>query len=143
MNPMSHDDAYTPVYKAEIAGAFSEIDKLKAIADTLETICTGEGHHQDEFEMTVVNGANRETIEFSVLERWTRIDVGGTRYYKDVKIRVTSSTCAAVSLQEYDNLRFVFNTICTSLGLNTAPAVPPAMESTIKNRYTGKDLTVI
>ena len=68
--------------------------------------------------MTVMNGANQETLEFSVLEKWTRIDVGGTRYFKDVKIRVTSSTCAAVLLQEYDSLRAVFNTICTSLGLN-------------------------
>lgn len=143
MNPMSHDDAHTPVFKAEIDGAFSEIDKLKAIADTLETICTGEGHHQDEFEMTVMNGANQETLEFSVLEKWTRIDVGGTRYFKDVKIRVTSSTCAAVLLQEYDSLRTVFNTICTSLGLNIAPAVPPAMESTIRSRHTGVALTAI
>ena len=143
MNPMSHDDAHTPVYKAEIAGAFSEIDKLKAIADTLGTICTGEGHHQDEFGMTVMNGANQETLEFSVLEKWTRIDVGGTRYFKDVKIRVTSSTCAAVLLQEYDSLRAVFNTICTSLGLNVAPAVPPAMESTIRNRHRGVALTTI
>ena len=93
--------------------------------------------------MSVVNGANHETIEFSVLERWTRIDVGGTRYFKDVKIRVTSSTCAAVLVQEYDSLRAVFNTICTSLGLNIAPAVPPALKSTIRNRHTGTGLALI
>ena len=93
--------------------------------------------------MIVMNGANQETLEFSVLEKWTRIDVGGTRYFKDVKIRVTSSTCAAVLLQEYDSLRTVFNTICTSLGLNIALAVPPAMESTIRSRHAGVALTAI
>lgn len=67
----------------------------------------------------------------------------GTRYFKDVKIRVTSSTCAAVLLQEYDSLRSVFNTICTSLRLNVAPAVSPSMESTIRNRHTGTALTAI
>ena len=32
LNPLSHDDAHTPVYKAEIRGAMAEIDKIKEIA---------------------------------------------------------------------------------------------------------------
>ena len=69
--------------------------------------------------------------------------VGGNRYYKDVKIKVLSSTTTTVIAQEYDSLRDVFNTVCTALGLYTPPATPPALESTITNRYTGTALTAI
>ena len=67
----------------------------------------------------------------------------GNNYYKDVKVKVLSSTAATVIAQEYVSLRAVFNTVCTALGLNTPSATPPAMESTIKNRHSGQDLTTI
>ena len=139
MNPMSHDDAHTPVYKAEIVGALAEIDTLKTIADSIGVICEGEGHHEDDFEMLVNNGVSHERIEFRVLEKWTRIDVNGRRYYKDVKVRVTSSTTIAVTLQEYESLRQVYNIVCTALGLTVAPA----FESTITNNHTGTALALL
>ena len=143
LNPLSHDDAHTPVYKTEIRGAMAEIDRIKAIADSLKEICKGVGVHRDEFVMTVRNGAPSETIQFDVMEKWTSIVVGGNNYYKDVKVKVLSSTAATVIAQEYVSLRAVFNTVCTALGLNTPSATPPAMESTIKNRHSGQDLTTI
>ena len=145
LNPLSHDDAQTPVYKAEIRGAMAEIDKIKTIADSIKEICKGEGVHRDEFVMTVSNvfGTITEIVQFDVMERWTSIEVEGNRYYKDVKIKVLSSTTAAVIAQEYDSLRDVFNTVCIALGLNTPPAAPPALESTIENRHTGKALSAI
>lgn len=145
LNPLSHDDAQTPVYKAEIRDAMAEIDKIKTIADSIKEICKGEGVHRDEFVMTVSNvfGTVTEIVQFDVMERWTSIEVGGNRYYKDVKVKILSSTTAAVIAQEYDSLRDVFNTVCIALGLNTPPATPPALESTIENRYTGKALSAI
>lgn len=139
MNPMSHDDAHTPVYKAEIISAMNEIDKLKVIADSLGIICNGEGHREDEFKMYVVNGANSEIVEFTVMEKWTRIEVGGQRYYKDVKVRVTSTTTVAVTVQEYESLRQVFGIVCSALGLTVAPAI----ETTITNNHTGTALTLL
>ena len=139
MNPMSHDDAHTPVYKAEVIGAMAEIDKLKVIADSLGIICKGEGHREDDFKMYVVNGANSEVVEFTVMENWTRIDVSGLRYYKDVNVRVTSTTTAAVAVQEYESLRQVFGIVCTALGLT----VTPAFESSITNNHTGTALTLL
>ena len=143
LNPLSHDDAHTPVYKAEIRGAMAEIDKIKVIADNIIEICKGLGVHRDEFVMTVSNGPASETVQFDVTEKWTSISVGGHRYFKDVKVKVLSSTTALVDARDYDSLRDVFNIVCTSLGLNTPPATPPAMESTIKNRHSGQDLTAI
>lgn len=145
LNPLSHDDAQTPIYKAEIRGAMVEIDRLKAIAGSIKEICKGIGVHRDEFVMTVsdVFGTATESVQFDVMEKWTSIMVGGNRYYKDVKVKVLSSTTATVIAQDYDSLRDVFNTVCTALGLNTPPATPPAMETTIKNRHTGTALTAI
>ena len=143
LNPLSHDDAHTPVYKAEIRGAMAEIDKIKEIADNIKEICKGLSVHRDEFVMTVSNGPVSETVQFDVTEKWTSISVGGNRYFKDVKVKVLSSTTALVDARDYDSLRDVFNIVCTSLGLNTPPATPPAMESTIKNRHSGQDLTAI
>lgn len=143
MNPMSHDDAHTPIYKAEIKTAVTEIDALKDIADSKKIICTGEGHHRDEFQMLVDNGATNEIIEFNVLEKWTSMEIHGRRYFKDVKIRVTSSTTAAVALQDYDSLRAVFKDICILLGMDN-PAMPaPAMETTITNRHLHVALTAM
>lgn len=85
----------------------------------------------------------KETIQFDVMEKWTSIVIGGNKYYKDVKVKVVNSTTKIVGTQVYDSLREVFKIVCTDIGLNIPPATPPAMESTIKNRYTGKDLTVI
>lgn len=135
MNPMSHDDAHTPIYKAEIEGAMTEIDALKNIADSKKVICSGEGNHRDEFQMLVDNGVTNEMIEFDVLENWTSIEICGRRYFKDVKIRVKSSTTVAIAVQDYDSLRAVYKDICILLGMNT-PAMPaPAMETTITNRH--------
>lgn len=139
MNPMSHDDAHTPVYKAEIMGAMAEIDRLKVIADSLGLICKGEGHGEDDFKMYVDNGTNSEVVEFTVMEKWTRIEVGGQRYYKDVKVRVTSTTTVAVTVQEYESLRQVFGIVCSALGLTVAPAI----ETTITNNHTGTALTLL
>ena len=143
LNPLSHDDAHTPVYKAEIRGTMAEIDKIKVIANNIKEICKGLGVHRDEFVMTVSNGPASETVQFDVTEKWTSISVGGNRYFKDVKVKVLSSTTALVDARDYDSLRDVFNIVCTSLDLNTPLATPPAMESTIKNRHSGQDLTSI
>lgn len=143
MNPLSHDDAHTPVYKAEIQDALGEIDIIRDIADTKKTICTGSGSADDDFQMLVVNGVNSEVIEFSVLEEWTSIEVLGIKRYKDVRIKVTSSTSLRCLIQDYESLRTVFKTICVSLGLTSPPAVPPPIESTITNRHTNLLLSAI
>ena len=142
-NPLSHDDAHTPVYKAEIIGAVAEIDKIKVIADSIKVICEGLGNHRDEFLMTVKNGNYTESVTFDVMEKWTSIEVHGFRYYKDVKVKVLSSTTAAVVIQEYDSLREVFDAVCGALGLNVLPSTPPTMESTIINRHRLIALTAI
>lgn len=64
---------------------------------------------------------------------------GGQRYYKDVKVRVTSTTTVAVTVQEYESLRQVFDAVCTALGLTVAPAI----ETTITNNHTGTALTLL
>lgn len=143
MNPLSHDDAHTPVYKAEILGALREIDIVRGIADTKRTICNGTGTNADEFQMLVVNGANTESIDFTVMEEWTTIEVLGVKHYKDVKIKVTLSTTPNCLVGDYDSLRGVFNTICTALGLNAPPAVLPSIESTITNRHSHLLLSAI
>lgn len=144
MNPLSHDDAYTPVYKAEIIDALSEIDKVQVIAESKHTICQGMLEHRDEFTMYIVNGPDSEVINFTAMEEWTKIEVGGVSYYKDVKVRVTASTNPAVCpIQDHDSLRIIFNTVCTSLHLDQAPAVLPPFDSTITNRHTHQLLSAI
>ena len=143
LNPLSHDDAHTPVYKAEIRGAMAEIDRIKAIADSLKEICKGIGVHRDEFVMTVRNGAVTETIQFDVKEKWTSVVVGGNKYYKDVKVEVTASTTAAVDVKEYDSLRALFRDVCAILGVGTAAMPAPAMETTITNRHLHLALTAM
>lgn len=143
MNPLSHDDTHTPVYKSEILSAVAEIDKLKTIADSKKKICDGNGSHNDEFIMYVVNGTTNERVDFKVMEVWYSVEVGGRRYYKDVKIEVTSTTTTNVVLQVYDSLRSVFGIVCSGLGLNTPATPPPAMETTIKNKFSGVALTAI
>ena len=101
------------------------------------------GHHRDEFQMLVDNGRTNELIEFDVLEKWTSIEIRGRRYYKDVKIRVQSSTTAAIAVREHDSLRAVFNDVCILLGMDT-PALPaPVMETTITNRHLHVALTAM
>lgn len=144
MNPLSHDDAYTPVYKAEIDRTLSEIDKLQVIADSKHAICQGQLVHRDEFTMYIDNGAESEVIEFTVMEKWTRIEVSGISYYKDVKVRVTASTNPAICpIQVHNSLRAIFNAVCTSLHLDQAPAIPPRFDSTIVNRHTHQLLSAI
>lgn len=144
MNPLSHDDARTPVYKAEILGALAEIDKVQVIADSKHTICQGQLVHRDDFEMYITNGVNSEVIQFTVLEEWTKVVISGISYYKDVKVRVTNSTNTAICpIQDHDSLRVIFVNICVSLGLNTAPAGLPAFDLSISNRYSHQFLSAI
>lgn len=141
MNPLSHDDTHTPVYKAEILGALREIDIVKSIADTKKVICNGMGTNADEFKMLVVNGTNSECLDFTVMEEWTSFEISGIKRYKDVKVKVTSSTTPRCPTQDYDSLHALFNILCTVSGLNTPPAVPPTIESTITNRHSNQLLS--
>lgn len=143
MNPLSHDDAHTPVYKAEILDALKEIDAVKSIANTKNIICNGSGTNADEFQMLVVNGANSERIDFTVMEEWTTFEVLGVKRYKDIKVKVTSSSSPLCPVGDYDSLRGVFNILCADLSLNVPPAVPPPIESTITNRHSHLLLSVI
>lgn len=143
LNPSSHDDAGTPLYKQEIIAALAEIDKFQPIIDSIHEIGDGQGGPMDDYVLSMSYGGSTETIRFKVLEHWTSLEVVGTRYFKDVKVRVTSSALGYVTIGTHESLKKdVYNPVCNHLHFVT-PTVPPKLEDCITQVNSGRRLNVL
>ena len=143
LNPSSHDDADTPLYKQEIKAALLEIDKFQPIIDSIREICDGQGGPMAEYELSISNGGNTETVRFKVLERWTSLEVAGTRYFKDVKVYVISSALGYVTIGPQESLnKDVYKQVCSHLRF-VHPNVPPELKDCITQVNRGMLFTTL
>lgn len=143
LNPSSHDDADTPLYKQEIIAALAEIDKFQPIIDSIHVICDGQGGPMDDYELSMSYGGSSEIVRFKVLERWTSLEVVGARFFKDVRVSVTSSVLGFVTTGTHESLKKdVYDKVCNHLHF-VIPNVPPKLEDCITQVNSSRRLNVL
>ena len=135
MNPYSHDDIETPLYRLELKQAISDVEILTEIEK--DGLIKDEDIGNKEFLMTVTNGRKTVTATFVFIERFERIKYEGKSYYGAslIFVSIISDPLIKVRAQKY-NVKKLFTDICTSLSLSASsrPKFEDCIQSTIDNK---------
>lgn len=138
MNPYSHDDVETPLYRSELKQAIENVERLTKIEKVLLIKDTEIGSR--EFKITINKDAVTVTAVFCFIERFERVTYEGIRYYGASKIYVKTISNSNINTSHdgYDVKR-LYKDIYESLS-HTA-STRPAFEDCIQSVTDGKLLS--
>ena len=102
MNPYSHDDIETPLYRTELKQAIEDVERLSKI-NKIQLIKDQEIGSRV-FMITIANGFDTVTAIFCFIERFERVTYNDIRYYGASKIHVKTISRSSIntSVGNYD-----------------------------------------
>ena len=138
MNPYSHDDVETPLYRSELKQAIENVERLSKIEKVL--LIKDEEIGTREFKITINKDAVTVTAVFCFIERFERVTYEGIRYYGASKIYVKTISNSNINTSHdgYDVKR-LYKDIYESLSHTTSTR--PAFEDCIQSVTDGKLLS--
>ena len=138
MNPYSHDDIETPLYRIELKKAINDVERLTKI-EKVQLIKDTEIGNCD-FVMTIAKDANSVTATFCFVERFERLTYEGKRYYGSSKIcvKAISDKSIKTNITGYDVKR-LYKDMYEFVHHNAATR--PAFEDCIQSASNGKKLS--
>ena len=110
LNPLSHNDVRTPVFKSELSKALSEISKLRDITKTT-IVSYSYCDKQKEYFIHFADGGNDAEVHFYFCAEWNKFGLGTDEYYSNPIVHIISSNVAMHAVGEEKAL----NSIYTSL----------------------------
>lgn len=130
MNPLSHHDARSKIYKAEVVDIFDEVKKLMAVKVT--DLCTledcVEGH---EYQITVTNGTQSKYIKFKFCDIFRILTVNGVEYKEKTKIVINATDIVELrDLTKKYELTSLYPKICNMIW-PANPAVHPNIKEVL------------
>lgn len=117
MNPLSHNNIYTPIYRQEIKDCLSILKKAETEIEVLN-VANNADVLKTEFSLTLfVSTYHHVTVVFYPSEVWRILKVDGAKYYENIKVKVKScdTTNVAKGNHEY-SLKNLFNRLVKYLG---------------------------
>lgn len=140
MNPYSHDDIETPLFRRELKLAIEDVERLSKVIKN--PIITDDEVGSKEFKMNITNGADTIEAVFVFVERFERIEYSSIRYYGASKISVKSITPVGINTSSSGyNVRKLFKDIYEKLNLTAATR--PVFEDVITIKNDGTLLSVL
>lgn len=136
LNPFSHDDIDTPLYREELRNLIADLERIKKVERYSLTI--PEEINEKEFELKVSNEGHDASVKFCYREMWYRYLYEGKQYFSNPKIRITELDCAesaekklksAASKPKKLGLNQVYSMLYNSVSLNAESA--PALDTVI------------
>ena len=134
MNPYSHDDTETPLYRSELKTAISEVEELTKV-EKRQLLSDDIDIGNREFVMTITNGADTITTNIVFIERFECVTYQGIRYYSDSSIIVLACSEPAIRTNGHITIRQFYKQIYEFLGL-TASTRPP-FDDCIIDKHSG------
>lgn len=132
MNPLSHDDLTSNMYREEMVRCINDIETLSKFSKTIIVECKD---HPERFQMTI----SGQTVDFEVREIWDYVtDSAGAKHYKDVPVYIVASTISGHSAGDAYSIYTLYRDICNRLHL--AEIARPMMETCVVHQPEGKDL---
>ena len=129
LNPYSHDDIETPLYRRELKEAINNVEKLTQISKT--SILLDEDVGCKEFEIEITAGGRKAYAKFVFIERFERIEYESIRYYSASKILVKGISDNSINTEKRGyTIRMLYKDLYESLGLTALTR--PIFESCIK-----------
>lgn len=120
LNPFSHDDLDTPLYKRELQESIAQLEAISKASK--EVIIDEEKIHVKTYKMEIHHGMYVASADFAFLGVWDKIIYEGNEYYGNPKVRVFSKT-DGVEVKDVVCLNNLHHAVANAVGLNkeTAP----------------------
>lgn len=135
MNPYSHDDIETPLYRSELKQAIESVEKLTKIKK-IQLISDAEIGNR-EFKMTINGSSGTVTATFCFVERFERVTYDGVRYYSASMICVKNISNSGINISNPNyNVKKLYKDLYESLNLTVATR--PVFEDCIQSVTDGK-----
>lgn len=135
LNPFSHDDLDTPLYKKELK---ESIDQLVEISKASKfTLVDEQNVHVTTYRMGMQNGDYTAFADFVFLGIWDKVSYNGDDYYGNPKVRVLSAS-DNVRKKDIMGLNNLHHAVSNALSLNNDTA--PLLTECITDVVTGNKL---
>lgn len=130
LNPFSHDDLDTPLFKCELRASIEQLELLKRI--TKVTLVGPDNVYVMEYKMEISNSAFSAYAEFIYLEEWDRLEYDGVSYYGNPQVRILKTSPKVISKNKIISLNNLHHLVRNAVSLNkdTAPACIDCIEYT-------------
>lgn len=119
MNPYSHDDIETPLYRRELKNAIDDVERLSKIKK--KRLINDEEIGNKEFKIEISTSAATTTATFVFVERFERVEYETVRYYGAslISVRNISDPAIRINANNY-SVKKLYKDIYESLGLTAA-----------------------
>lgn len=142
LNPLSHNDIKTPVYRRELTECLLRIREIKALCECrINVASSSQTDRNNNFRISIVKGGFSETLKFKVLEPWKcfaveQSDHSKKRYYGDVLVRISECDPHGVfELEQRISVYNLYNQLWNAAGYDNATA--PKFDETISRVNDG------
>ena len=140
MNPYSHDDVETPLYRRELEQAVADVERLTKVEK--KRLIKDEEIGNKVFKISITNGARTIESTFVFTERFERVSYEGIRYYgaSMISVRTVTPGTIATNGQRYD-VRKLYKDMYEHLEL--IAATRPKLEDVLVSVSDGKQLSAM
>lgn len=122
LNPFSHDDLDTPLYKRELKESISQLESISKT--TKDIIVDADKVHIVTYRMKMQNGDYCASADFVFLGIWDKVCYDGIDYYGNPKVRVLSKS-EGVNTKDIVGLNSLHHAVYNAISLNKEAAPNP------------------
>lgn len=126
MNPFSHDDIDTPIYRDELRKLIDDLKKLNEVKR--ESLTSPEEINNAEFEIKISNREHDASVKFQYREMYYVYRYEGNEYFTNPKIRLTEINCGEKATKKlygkYLGINQVYSILYNSVSLRAESAPP-------------------
>lgn len=122
LNPFSHDDLDTPLFKRELYESIKQLELLRKISKKL--LVGSDDVNVKEYKMEISNGGYVASAIFIYLEEWDLLEYEGKSYFGNPKIRILNASSNVSHIKNVLSLNQLHHSIrnAVSLNMETAPS---------------------
>lgn len=142
LNPLSHDNLHTPIYRSEVELAIKEVSSLCEIQTRV--VIDYDKVETEEFAIHLDNAGNVIDVTFKALDRIKRFEYGGVTYFSNPRVKILTCTdCTIDTNQEY-KLNKIFSISVGKCGYRAPGAAPaPSLYDSVTQVSTGNVLSAL
>lgn len=130
LNPLSHSDVRTSIYKNELRKAIDEVRKFQNII--IERIVPIRNCGFNEFfQITMDNGGVHRHVKFNFCDEWLKYTYNGQDYYTNPHILIRESDMNEYRVGKDYTLNSVFNRMCKIVYGTNHPEIYPEIGDVI------------
>lgn len=142
LNPLSHNDISTPIYRNELESCFRELDKFPMLIDSTFVLVTRKEVESKKWIIEVKKDGMSDRLSFKTTEPWVYLQYNGVRYIQEVQIEICHNDSDTFPDHARGNLKEVFVRLCKGVGF-VDPAQMPGIADSISYDTDGTNLSTI